>query len=154
MTDQPKGHVFRSARAADAPAVARLVDAAYQHYVERIGMLPGPMTDDYAEVIRTQQVTVAECDGVVVGVLVLAVTDEGFFVNNVAVLPSHRGTGLGRALLQLAETEARRAGFDSVSLYTHEQMTENLSLYDRIGYVEYDRRQERGFSRVFLRKDL
>jgi ribosomal protein S18 acetylase RimI-like enzyme len=62
--------------------------------------------------------------------------------------------GLGKALLQLAETEARRAGFDSLRLYTHEQMTENLSLYSRIGYVEYDRRQQRGLSRVYLRKDL
>jgi len=112
------------------------------------------MTDDYAEVIRTQQVTIAERGGVIAGVLVLAVTDEGFFINNVAVHPSNRGTGLGKALLQLAETEARRAGFDSLCLYTHEQMTENLSLYSRIGYVEYDRRQQRGFSRVYLRKDL
>ncbi len=112
------------------------------------------MTDDYAEVIHTQQVIVAERGGVITGVLVLAVADEGFFINNVAVQPSHRGTGLGRALLQLAETEARRAGFDSVSLYTHEQMTENISLYSKIGYLEYDRRQERGFSRVYLRKVL
>jgi ribosomal protein S18 acetylase RimI-like enzyme len=154
MTDAPAGHVFRSACAADAPAVAQLVAAAYQHYVDRIGRLPGPMTDDYAEVIHTQQVIVAERGGVITGVLVLAVADEGFFINNVAVQPSHRGTGLGRALLQLAETEARRAGFDSVSLYTHEQMTENISLYSKIGYLEYDRRQERGFSRVYLRKVL
>jgi ribosomal protein S18 acetylase RimI-like enzyme len=154
MTDQPEGHIFRPARAADAPAVARLVDAAYEHYVDRIGMLPGPMTDDYAEIIRTHQVTVAERGGGIAGVLVLAVTDEGFFINNVAVHPSQGGTGLGKALLQLAETEARRAGFDSVSLYTHEQMTENLALYSRIGYVEYDRRQQHGFSRVYLRKDL
>jgi ribosomal protein S18 acetylase RimI-like enzyme len=154
MTDQLGRHAFRSACPADAPAVARLVDAAYQHYVDRIGRLPGPMTDDYAKVIRTQQVIIAERGGVIAGVLVLAVTDEGFFINNVAVHPSNRGTGLGKALLQLAETEARRAGFDSLCLYTHEQMTENLSLYSRIGYVEYDRRQQRGFSRVYLRKDL
>jgi|SRR5262245_1106386 len=154
MTNQPGGHVIRSACAADAPAIARLVDAAYEHYVDRIGRLPGPMTEDYAEVIRTQQVTVTERGGTITGVLVLAVTDEGFFISNVAVHPSHRGTGLGSALLQLAETEARRAGFDSVSLYTHERMTENLSLYSKIGYVEYDRRKEGGFSRVYLRKDI
>jgi ribosomal protein S18 acetylase RimI-like enzyme len=105
-------------------------------------------------VIRNHQVTVAERDGAIEGVLVLRVTDEGFLVDNVAVHPARRGQGLGRSLLELAEAEARRAGFDSVYLYTHEQMTENLALYSRIGYVEYDRRSEGAFSRVFMRKRL
>jgi ribosomal protein S18 acetylase RimI-like enzyme len=117
-------------------------------------MLAGPMTADYAEVIRNRQVTVAERQGAIVGIIVLTVTDEGFLVDNVAVHPSHRGTGLGRALLQFAEAEAQRAGFDAIYLYTHEKMTENLALYARIGYVEYDRRSQGAFSRVYLRKHL
>jgi ribosomal protein S18 acetylase RimI-like enzyme len=134
--------------------VAQLVDAAYGHYVERLGGPPRPMTDDYEEVIRTRQVTVAERHGAVAGVIVLAVTDEGFLIDNVAVHPSHRGSGLGRALLEFAEAEARRARFDSIYLYTHERMTENLALYARIGYVEYDRRSHGEFSLVYLRKQL
>lgn len=151
---KPETYSLRSAEAADASRVAELVDAAYGHYVERIGMLPGPMTDDYADVIRNRQVTVAERQGAIVGIIVLTVTDEGFLVDNVAVHPSHRGTGLGRALLQFAEAEAQRAGFDAIYLYTHEKMTENLALYARIGYVEYDRRSQGAFSRVYLRKHL
>jgi ribosomal protein S18 acetylase RimI-like enzyme len=152
--DQRGTYWFRSAEAPDAASVAELVDAAYGHYVERIGMPPGPMTDDYTEVIRNRQVTVAEHHGAIVGIIVLTVTDEGFLVDNVAVHPGHRGTGLGRALLGFAEAEARRAGFDAIYLYTHEQMTENLALYSRIGYVEYDRRSQGAFSLVYLRKHL
>jgi ribosomal protein S18 acetylase RimI-like enzyme len=151
--DQP-GTSLRPATGSDAVAVAALVDAAYGHYVQRIGMLPGPMTEDYAAVIRDRQVTLAERHGAIVGVVVLNVTDEGFVVDNVAVHPARRGTGLGRALLQFAEGEARRAGFDSIYLYTHEQMTENLALYSRIGYVEYDRRSQGTFSLVYMRKQL
>jgi hypothetical protein len=33
-------------------------------------------------------------------------------------------------------------------------MTENRAWYARLGYVEFDRRTEHGFSRVFLRKSL
>jgi ribosomal protein S18 acetylase RimI-like enzyme len=158
MTDtapqQPGGYRLRPATGSDATSVAALVDAAYGHYVQRIRMLPGPMTDDYTAVIRDHQVTVAEHDGAIVGVIVLSVTDEGFLIDNVAVHPSRRGTGLGRALLQFAEAEARRAGFDAIHLYTHEQMTENLALYSRIGYVEYDRRSQGGFSLVYMRKQL
>jgi ribosomal protein S18 acetylase RimI-like enzyme len=145
---------LRPATPADADAVAALVDAAYGHYVERIGMRPGPMTKDYAQVLREHDVTVAESDGAIVGVLVLAVTDEGFGVENVAVHPSRQKQGVGRSLLRSAELKAREAGFDSIYLYTHEEMSENLDLYTRIGYVEYDRREQRGFSRVFLRKQL
>ena len=145
---------FRSAMGADASKVAALVNAAYGHYVERIGMLPRPMTDDYAEVIANQQVTVAESLGTIVGMIVLTIDDEGFLVDNVAVDPSHRGKGLGRALLEFAEAEARRAGFDSIYLCTHEKMTENLALYSRIGYIEYDRRSQGDFSLVYMRKHL
>ena len=154
MSDRPGDYVFRAAVPSDAPAVARLVDAAYRHYADRLGMIPGPMTDNYAEVIRTNRVTVAESDGAIAGVIVLATTSEGFLINNVAVHPSRRGTGLGRALLEYAESEAARAGFDSIYLYTHEKMTENLALYSKIGYVEYDRRPREGFSLVYMRKQL
>jgi GNAT superfamily N-acetyltransferase len=143
---------FRSANGADPSKVAALVNAAYAHYVERIGILPRPMTDEYSEVIGNQQVTVAESHGTIVGVIVLTIEDEGFLVDNVAVDPSHRGKGLGKALLEFAEAEDRRAGFDSIYLYTHEKMTENLALYPRIGYIEYERRSQGDFSLVFMRK--
>lgn len=152
--DQAGSYSFRRAGPPDAPAVAALVHAAYRHYVERIGITPGPMTDDYQRVIRDYQVTVAEQDAAIAGVIVLRTTEEGFLIDNVAVHPAHRGRGLGRALLDLAEAEARRAGFGSVHLYTHEKMTENLALYSKLGYAEYDRRPQGGFSLVYMRKHL
>jgi ribosomal protein S18 acetylase RimI-like enzyme len=85
-------------------------------------------------------------------VLVLAPTPEGLLLDNIAVLPSHRG--IGKALLQYAESEARRQGFGSLVLYTHEKMTENQAWYSKIGYVEYDRRVEYGFARIYMRKSL
>ncbi len=147
-------YVLRPATEADVAAVTELVDAAYGHYVARIGRRPGPMMADYGQVISDSAVTVAVRQEAVVGLIVLAVTSEGFLVENVAVHPSQQGHGLGRALLAFAEAEAKRVGFDSLYLYTHEKMTENIALYQRLGYVEYDRRAEAGFARVFLRKQL
>jgi len=152
MTDLD--YSLRSATSADAAKVTALVMAAYGHYPEQIGMVPRPMTDDYAQVIMNYQVTVVESHQSIVGIIVLAVTDEGFLIDNVAVDPSYRGKGLGRTLLEFAEAEARRAGFDSIYLYTHEKMKENIALYSGIGYVEYDRRSQREFSLVYMRKQF
>ena len=145
---------FRFAMSTDSQALAGLVDAAYGHYVDRIGMVPGPMTQNYAEVITARQVTIAEVSGSAVGVLVVNAADGQFVIDNVAVHPDHRGTGLGRALLDLAETEARRAGFDVIHLYTHEQMTENLAIYTKRGYHEDERRSQGTFDLVFMSKRL
>ena len=147
-------YAARPATQDDAGRVADCVAAAYAHYIDRNGLVPGPMRDDYGEVLRDSQVTVLERGGDIVAVLVLKVTDEGFLLDNVAVDPAHQGTGLGRWLLEHAESEARRQGFDSIYLYTQEAMTENLALYEGIGYAEYARRLEIGLSRVYLRKQL
>jgi ribosomal protein S18 acetylase RimI-like enzyme len=145
---------LRPATEADVDRLTEIARAAYGHYVRRIGAPPRPLVDDYAEVVRDFDVTVAERDGAVAGLLVLALTGEGLTIENVAVDPATHGTGIGRILLEHSEAEARRAGFDSITLYTHETMTENLDLYARIGYVEYDRRDVGAGSLVYMRKPL
>ena len=147
-------YALRPAVAGDVAGIKACIDASYGHYVERIGRLPGPMTDDYAGIVRSRKVTVAEKQGAIVGVLVLDVTGDGFLLETVGVDPANRGKGLGRTLLELAEAEARRAGFDSIYLYTHQKMTENQALYAKIGYVEFDRRFEDGLPRIYMRKRL
>jgi GNAT superfamily N-acetyltransferase len=153
-TADDRGTTLRRATATDVPRLTELVRSAYGDYVERIGARPRPMTDDYADVIRTHQVIVALRDGDVVGLIVLRIDADGFLVDNVAVDPAHQGTGVGRVLLEFAEAAAREAGFDSIYLYTHERMTENLALYSRVGYVEYDRRRVGGAGLVYLRKSV
>jgi ribosomal protein S18 acetylase RimI-like enzyme len=145
---------LRPATPVDVPRLTELVQAAYGHYVERLGGPPRPLTDDYAEVVRSRSVTVAERGGEIVGLIVLAVDAEGFAVDNVAVDPAHQGSGVGRALLEHAEAAARGAGFDSIYLYTHELMTENQALYRRLGYEEYERRMHGDARLVYLRKEL
>ena len=145
---------LRAARRSDARAVAGLVRAAYSHYVQRIGGTPRPLTEDYAQVIGTRDVTIAERDGVVAGVIVLAIGDARIVIKNVAVLPAYQGLGLGRRLLEGAEREARRRGFDSIHLYTHEKMTENRRRYSRLGYVQYEPSSRREAVLVYMRKRL
>ncbi|MEY2816801.1 MAG: hypothetical protein RL275_264 [Chloroflexota bacterium] len=145
---------LRPATLADSSAVAVCVNNAFGHYIERIGMKPAPMEMDYEHEIREHQVFVVEDAGQVVGSLVLGITEEGFLLDVIAVDPKYWGKGVGRIMLEHAEAEAKKQGFDSIYLFTHEKMTENQALYKRIGYVEYDRRLEYGRKRVYMRKPL
>ena len=145
---------LRPATAADAAGIAECVRAAYSHYIERIGEPPGPMLDDYDEVVREHRAYVIEDGGEIIGALVLMDREDGLLFDNVAVRPLRQGEGIGGRLMEHAESEARRLGHGHLDLYTHQQMTENISIYARLGYVEIDRRTERGFPRVYMRKRL
>lgn len=145
---------FRQGTLEDVDAVTALVDAAYRPYIERIGMKPRPMQADYDEVLRERDVVLAESEGELVGVLVMRADEEEFLVENVAVHPDHRGRGLGGALLTLAETTAREAGYTEVRLYTHEKMTENRAIYAHRGYVGYEPKDPLSPVVVHLRKPL
>jgi len=112
------------------------------------------MGQDQAAVIRRGDVTVLDDDGLLVGVIVLTVGEEGFLVENVAVHPARRGRGHGAWLLRYAEDQALSRGFDSLYLYTHRAMTENQQLYARLGYRTYDERTVDGAPLVFMRKQL
>jgi ribosomal protein S18 acetylase RimI-like enzyme len=152
--DMPAGYLVRPATLEDSPGTAACIEAAYAHYIARNGKVPGPMLDDYAELIPNQDVTVVERSGEIVAVLLVRESSEGFLLDNIAVSPSCQGAGLGRYLLQLAEAKAVAAGHGSIYLYTQEIMTENQALYERIGYVEYARRTEIGLHRIYMRKQL
>jgi ribosomal protein S18 acetylase RimI-like enzyme len=91
-------------------------------------------------------------DSDVAGVLVLRPDGDALMVENVAVDPARQGEGLGRALLTFASDQAAVRGVEELRLYTHELMTSNIDLYERLGWEEYDRLEQHGFARVFMRK--
>jgi len=145
---------IRPARAEDAPTITAFMDAAYRHYIARIGKPPGPMMDNYKEVIQQHHVLVLTEGANIIGVLVLIRQPQSLLVDNVAVHPDYQRKGLGRQLMALAEEEARRLGFATVTLYTNERMTENIELYKRLGYTETERKTEQGYQRVYMRKSV
>jgi hypothetical protein len=143
---------IRPAHAGDATAVRACVLAAFAHYVARIGKPPAPMLADYPSLIAAERVWIAERQAETIGVLVQYGRTTASH-ETVAVHPRHHGTApVGRC--SFAGAEAVRRGFASVHLRTNSRMTENQLLYPKIGYVEYDRRTEAGYDRVFYRKAL
>ncbi len=146
---------IRAATAADVPAVAALVEAAYARYIERIGLRPAPMDDDHAgHVARGEQYVMVDGAGAVVGAIVLVGRSDHLFIDNVALEPALHGRGLGGKLLSFAEDEARRRSLPELRLYTNAAMTENLAIYPHLGYVETGRERVGPFHRVAFAKRL
>ncbi|MGE8438273.1 MAG: GNAT family N-acetyltransferase [Pseudomonas palmensis] len=146
--------MIRPATAHDVAPVQALIEAAYALYIPRIGARPGPMLEDYAALIAQGRVEVFEEQGQVLGALVLIAQADGLLLDNVAVSPAAQGRGLGRQLMAHAEARARQLGLEVVRLYTNEAMSENLGLYERLGYRETHRAVQAGFRRVFMEKRL
>ena len=146
--------VLRPATPGDADGVRRLVEAAYGHYVVRLGRKPMPMTMDHAASIRDHEVWVLEQEGRIAGVLDLAPDIDHVLIVNVAVAPEHQNRGLGSRLLEHAEERTRALGLREVRLYTNERFVENLALYARRGYRETHRAPAGQTALVHMRKRL
>jgi N-acetylglutamate synthase-like GNAT family acetyltransferase len=146
--------MIRTAVADDVPAIAALVRDAYAMYVPRIGRQPAPVTADHAGLVAAGRTSVAEADGAIAGVIVLIPRDDHLLVENIAVAPGMQGRGLGGELMRFAERRAAELGVRELRLYTNALMTENITLYPALGYVETGRRVEDGFSRVYFSKRL
>ncbi len=129
---------IRRATPRDADALGSCLTAAYRKYAGRIDDLPD-MAGGSAEDIRNKQVWVAETESGVVGGLVLSAGRRYMMLANVATHPDHQGTGLGRALINLAEEQARAQGFSELRLNTHADMRENITFYTRLGWREIGR---------------
>jgi ribosomal protein S18 acetylase RimI-like enzyme len=142
------------ATAADVEAAAGITDAAYRRWVPVIGREPAPMAADHTALAEERVLWLAEDGGLPVGVLVLREHSDHLLVESVAVAPDAQHSGVGRALLAFAERRALAAGIRELRLYTHERMTANIALYERLGYRITRRAEEDGFARVHMTKTV
>ena len=143
----------RPATPDDVAAIAALVRRAYSMYLARMDREPAPMQDDYASLVADGKVAVA-VDGEVIGAIVRWVVDGDMYVDNIAVDPAAHGRGVGNLLLELAVEEGLASGCRRVWLYTNAVMTENVGYYERRGFVQYDRRIDAGYDRIFFERLL
>lgn len=145
---------FRAAETGDVAAVNAIARRAYEKYVARIGREPAPMVANFTAHVVDGETTVAERRGVIVGYLIAYPREADYFVENVAVDPGHSGRGVGGALMDRAEADARAAGKSLVRLYTNVRMEENFPFYDALGYLKTHETVEDGFHRAYFEKRL
>ena len=124
---------IRAATTHDAVPLEACIDAAYAGYRSSIQDLP-PVSEGIADDIKSNLVWVAELDRSVVGGLILIVKNEYAMLTNIAVDPDCSGMGIGRALIEHAETQCRRLKKVELRLSTHVAIPENVRLYEYLGW--------------------
>lgn len=123
---------------------------AYFKYVQRMDREPAPMHADFAGQVARGYVSVATSQAE----LLAYPQGNQFKLESVAVMPDCGGRGIGKLLIEHVEKTAKHAGYKTVELYTNEAMTENITMYPKLGYVEVGRKLDDGFNRVFFSKLL
>ncbi|WP_043506389.1 GNAT family N-acetyltransferase [Streptomyces glaucescens] len=143
---------IRPAAGADIPAVKSVTDAAYRHYIARIGVVPQPMEADHAADVAAGRVFVT--GEPVTGLVVLDAYADHLFLDSIAVHPDAHGRGVGRRLLRFVDAHARVLGLSEIRLYTNAMMWENQEIYPKYGYEAVERRVDGPYDRIHYRKLL
>ena len=128
---------IRTADERDANAIARVVNAAFK--VEAFFKI-GDRTseEDIRDLMSRGEFLVIDGDAPDVLAASIYTTIEGArgYFGMLSVDPSRQGTGLGRALIDAAESRARAAGCDRMEIHVVNLRRELPPLYRRFGYVE------------------
>ena len=125
---------MRLATASDVDAMITVVNAAFA--IETF--LDGTRTDleRMTDMMRKGEFLVAEDDSAVTGCVYLEKRSEHGYFGMLAVDPARQGEGIGRALVEAAETRCRQRGCSVMDISVLNLRPELLPFYQRLGYVQ------------------
>ena len=107
------------------------IDLSYQDFSAELASLPGKYAPPHGALLLARS-----ADGGALGCVALRpLADEGCCeMKRLYVVPSGRGLGLGKALVELIVGEAARLGYAEMRLDTLPSMTGALALYASFGF--------------------
>ena len=93
-----------------------------------------------AKPLKTHRFDLLYADEHLAALIETVLEGEAMLIVNVAVATAMQGRGFGKLLLQHAEQLAASAGCKRTRLYTNKLFTDNIRLYERLGY-RFDREE-------------
>jgi predicted N-acetyltransferase YhbS len=119
----------------DAPAIARLVNAAFE--VERF-FVDGERTsvEEIRGMLDRGTFLLAEDGGALAACVYLEIRPADAYFGMLSVDPARQGEGLGRLLVEASEEHARQAGCKAMEIHVLDVRTELPPFYRRLGYVD------------------
>ena len=138
--------IIRNFTAADRDAVNRVACAAWDQYAQTFEGWDkfAAFLANTASLSSDAELVVAERDGLVVGLVGYVgpgrpreaiFPSDWAIIRMLSVLPTVRGRGIGRLLINTCIERARRDGVAIIGLHTTPVMRSALDLYLRMGFV-------------------
>ncbi|WP_336213086.1 ribosomal protein S18-alanine N-acetyltransferase [Nonomuraea sp. LPB2021202275-12-8] len=138
---------------ADLPAVMAIERATFPHDAWSEGMMRGELADQP----RTRHYVVAVVEDEIIAYAGLAVAADQADVQTIAVLESHRGTGIGGAMLTELLREAHTRGAREIFLEVREDNPVARGVYAHFGFEEIGTRRryyDDGTDAIMMRRKL
>jgi ribosomal protein S18 acetylase RimI-like enzyme len=128
---------IKRATVEQAPVVHGIVQAAFAEYQGKLAAPPGALSDTPADAehdISEGVVLIAWAGGEPVGTVRYRLEPDYVYVGRLAVIPNHRGRGIGQSLMAHIEEMAPGLGRRRIQLGTRKSMPSNIAFYTAIGY--------------------
>ncbi len=143
--------MIRRARVDDASELTQVMKRAYTPYIKQLdGIKLPPLEVDYSEEIKNYPVWVVEHKQQVIAGLIMFFNNEHAYLSNIGIDPAHQGKGIGYKLIDFAEGIAKEKGYAILELATHIKLLENIAYYNKLGYKEVERDE----NKVYFMKKL
>ncbi|HEX4244638.1 MAG TPA: GNAT family N-acetyltransferase [Acidimicrobiales bacterium] len=139
-----EAHAIRSADSTEAGAVGRLLYDFNREFDEPTPS-PSVLADRVRLLLGSGDTTILLGGAAPDGLAVLRYRDALWsealecYLAELYVVPSRRGQGLGRALMEAAMNQARSRGADYMDLGTSEDDTVARKLYESLGFTNRER---------------
>ena len=150
----------RPAGMADRAVVVKVLQRAFADYDGRLQPPPGALGETEASVrahLKRGPIALAYIGGEPVGAMFIERKDDTLFLSRISVVPEKRGSGITARMVAMAEAEARREGVDALTLRVREVLTQNIALFQRLGFREIGRHGHESQPEtvmIDMRKDL
>jgi ribosomal protein S18 acetylase RimI-like enzyme len=154
--DLPDDLALAPISVADAGEVLTIQRAAFVSEARIYGSVDmPPLTQTLEELeaeLRESDGWVARVGGRLVGAIRSRTAEGLLLIGRIAIAPDMQGSGIGRALLDAAESHS---GAEEAELFTGSLSEANIRLYESCGYIETERVDTGdGVQEVYLRKRL
>jgi len=129
---------LRQADKRDAPILVSILHAAFEEYRGRLDPPSGAhieSVDDIHQKLETASAVIASFDGETAGCVFYEPEETAMYLGRLAVLPPFRRHGIGRALIEYVEEQARQFELAHVHLGVRVALPYLMAYYQGLGYT-------------------
>jgi ribosomal protein S18 acetylase RimI-like enzyme len=148
---------IRRANLSEVDIIKEIITEAYEPVKKQLSRTPAALQEGLAKISRHIQMGdqyVAFVGDQVVGTMRVRLAGNVGVISRVAVRGSFRGRRIGSVLVEYAENLMAHMGASVIEIEVYGAVEQQLSFYERIGYVETGRLTRLGEEIVVMQKEL